>query len=43
MDLQDVNGLIGALVICLTLLYVRNGFGFVFGIVFGLAMFAVSK
>jgi hypothetical protein len=38
-----VNGLIGALVICLTLLYVRNGFGFAFGILFGLAMFAVSK
>jgi hypothetical protein len=38
-----VNGLIGALVVCLTLLYVRNGFGFVFGIAFGLAMFAVSK
>jgi hypothetical protein len=38
-----VNGLIGALVIGLTLLYVRNAFGFVFGIAFGLAMFAVSK
>jgi hypothetical protein len=38
-----VNGLIGALVVCLTLLYVRNGFGFAFGILFGLAMFAVSK
>lgn len=38
-----VNGLIGALVVCLTLLYVRNGFGFAFGIVFGLAMFGVSK
>jgi hypothetical protein len=40
---QWVNGLIGALVIGLTLLYVRNAFGFVFGIAFGLAMFAVSK
>lgn len=38
-----VNGLIGALVVGLTLLYVRNGFGFAFGIVFGLAMFAVSR
>jgi hypothetical protein len=38
-----VNGLIGAIVVCLTLLYVRNGFGFAFGILFGLAMFAVSK
>jgi hypothetical protein len=38
-----VNGLIGALVICLTLLYVRNGFGFAFGIMFGLAMIAVSQ
>jgi hypothetical protein len=40
---QWVNGLIGALVIGLTLLYVRNAFGFVFGIAFGLAMFAISK
>lgn len=38
-----VNGLIGALVIGLTLLYVRNGFGFAFGIIFGLAMIAVSQ
>src|SRR5687768_7518689 len=38
-----VIGLIGGLVVCLTLLYVRNGFGFAFGILFGLAMFAVSK
>ncbi len=38
-----VNGLIGALVIGLTLLFVRNGFGFVFGILFGLAMVAVSR
>jgi hypothetical protein len=40
---QWVNGLIGALVVCLTLLYVRNGFGFAFGILFGLALMAVSK
>jgi hypothetical protein len=40
---QWVNGLIGALVVGLTLLYVRNAFGFVFGIAFGLALFAVSK
>ncbi|MSR21685.1 MAG: M50 family peptidase [Gemmatimonadetes bacterium] len=38
-----VNGLIGALVIGLTLLFVRNGFGFVFGVIFGLAMIAVSQ
>jgi hypothetical protein len=38
-----VNGLIGALVVGLTLLYVRNGFGFAFGIAFGLSMFAVSR
>lgn len=38
-----VNGLIGTLVVGLTLLYVRNGFGFAFGIVFGLAMIAVSQ
>jgi hypothetical protein len=38
-----VNGLIGALVIGLTLLYVRNGFGLAFGLLFGLAMIAVSQ
>ena len=38
-----VNSLIGVLVIGLTLLYVRNGFGIAFGIAFGLAMLAVSK
>jgi hypothetical protein len=38
-----VNGLIGALVIGLTLLFVRNGFGFAFGLIFGLAMIAVSQ
>ena len=38
-----VNGLIGALVIGLTLLYVRNGFGFAFGLLFGLAMIGVSQ
>jgi hypothetical protein len=38
-----VNGLIGGLVMGLTLLYVRNGFGFAFGLLFGLAMIAVSR
>lgn len=38
-----VNGLIGGLVIGLTLLYVRNGFGFAFGVLFGLAMIVVSQ
>jgi hypothetical protein len=38
-----VNGLIGALVIGLTILYVRNGFGFVFGLLFGLGMLFVSR
>jgi len=38
-----VNGLIGGLVIVLTILYVRNTFGIVFGIAFGLAMIGVSR
>lgn len=38
-----VNGLIGALVILLTLFFVRSLFGIVFGIVFGLAMVAASR
>ncbi|MBM4183103.1 MAG: M50 family metallopeptidase [Gemmatimonadetes bacterium] len=38
-----VNLLIGGLVIGLTLLYVRNGFGFAFGILFGLALIGVSR
>jgi hypothetical protein len=38
-----VNGIIGGLVIGLTLLYVRNGFGIAFGIAFGLAMIAASR
>src|SRR5262245_20801466 len=38
-----VNGLIGALVIGLTVLYVRNGFGIAFGILFGLGMIFVSQ
>src|SRR5688572_16744965 len=38
-----VNGLIGALVMGLTLLYVRNGFGLAFGLLFGLAMIVVSR
>lgn len=33
-----VNGLIGALVILLTLFFIRSGFGLVFGILFGLTM-----
>jgi hypothetical protein len=40
---QWVNGLIGALVIGLTILYVRNGFGLVFGLLFGLGMIVVSR
>jgi Peptidase M50B-like len=38
-----VNGLIGALVIGLTILYVRNGFGIAFGIAFGLSMVLISR
>lgn len=38
-----VNGLIGGLVVALTILYVRNGFGIAFGIAFGLAMIAASR
>jgi len=38
-----VNGIIGGLVIALTVLYVRNGFGIAFGIAFGLAMIAASS
>jgi Peptidase M50B-like len=38
-----VNSVIGAMVVVLTLLYVRNGFGFAFGIAFGLAMLLVSR
>jgi hypothetical protein len=38
-----VNGLIGALVIGLTILYVRNGFGLAFGVLFGLGMLFVSR
>ncbi len=38
-----VNGIIGGLVIALTLLYVRNPFGIGFGILFGLAMIGVSR
>jgi hypothetical protein len=40
---EVVNSLIGGLVIALTLLYVRNGFGFAFGLVFGTAMIAASR
>lgn len=38
-----VNGLIGALVIVLTLFFVRSAFGIVFGILFGLALVAASR
>jgi hypothetical protein len=38
-----VTGLIGALVIILTIFFIRTPFGIVFGIVFGLAMVAVSR
>jgi len=38
-----VNGTIGGIVVALTLLFVRSGFGLVFGILFGLAMIAVSR
>lgn len=38
-----VNGTIGALVILLTVFFVRSGFGIVFGILFGLAMVAASR
>jgi hypothetical protein len=40
---QWANGFIGALVIALTILYVRSVFGLVFGIAFGLAMLVVSR
>jgi hypothetical protein len=38
-----VNGLIGALVIALTIGFVRSGFGIAFGIFFGVAMITVSQ
>jgi hypothetical protein len=38
-----VNGLIGGLVVLLTILYVRNGFGIAFGIAFGVAMVASAR
>ncbi len=38
-----VNGLIGVLVILLTVFYVRSGFGIVFGILFGAAMVTASR
>jgi len=38
-----VNSLIGGLVIGLTILYVRNGFGVGFGIAFGVVMIAASR
>lgn len=38
-----VNGAIGALVVLLTALYVRSGFGIVFGVLFGVALVVVSR
>jgi Peptidase M50B-like len=38
-----VNGFIGAMVMLLTLFFVRTAFGLVFGIAFGLAMVLTSK
>ena len=38
-----VVGLVGGLVAVLTLAYVRNGFGLVFGAVFGVALMAASR
>jgi len=38
-----VNGFIGAVVIALTVLFIRSGFGIVFGTAFGLAMIVTSK
>jgi len=38
-----VVGLIGGLVVALTVLYVRSGFGIAFGVLFGLALAAVSR
>jgi hypothetical protein len=37
-----VNGLIGGLVVALTVLFVRSAFGVVFGIAFGLALMAAA-
>jgi hypothetical protein len=38
-----VVGLIGGLVVALTVLFVRSGFGIAFGVLFGLALAAVSR
>lgn len=38
-----ISMVLGALVVVLTLLYVRNGFGFLFGLLFGVAMVAAGK
>lgn len=38
-----VNGLAGGLVVALTLLYVRNGFGLAFGALFGSALVVASR
>ena len=38
-----VNGFIGAMVVALTVFFVRGGFGMIFGIAFGLTMIFVSK
>jgi hypothetical protein len=38
-----VNGIIGGLVVALTALYVRNGFGIAFGVLFGAALVFASR
>ena len=38
-----VNGFIGAMVMVLTIFFVRTGFGVIFGIAFGLTMIVISK
>ena len=38
-----LNGVIGGLVVALTLLYVRSGFGFAFGVLFGLGMIVSAR
>ena len=38
-----VTGFIGLLVVALTLLYVRTGFGIVFGLLFGAAMLVIQR
>ena len=40
---QWVNGALGAFVVVLSALYVRSGFGILFGVLFGLALIGVSQ